>query len=141
MNIYVVTPNTTVNYAAEELKKYLTMMRPESGAVDVVYGDGEDGFRLGLMQDFGLDVSDAEDTFLDDILYIDTDGKGGIIAGDNYRSVLISVYEYLKKQGAMWLFPGVDGEYIPEVDELTPVKYRYKPSGVSDFILASCPLC
>ena len=128
MNIYVVTPNTTVNYAAEELKKYLTMMRPECGTVDVVYGDGEDGFRLGLMKDFGLDVSDAEDTFLDDILYIDTDDKGGIIAGDNYRSVLLAVYEYLKKQGAMWLFPGVDGEYIPEVDELTPVKYRYKPS-------------
>ena len=128
MNIYIVSQNTTVNYAAEELKKYLTMMRPERGTINVVYGDGDDGFRLGLMQDFGLDVSDAEDTSLDDILYIDTNSEGGIIAGDNYRAVLLSVYEYLKKQGAKWLFPGLDGEFIPELEELAPVNYRYKPS-------------
>ncbi|MBQ8584581.1 MAG: DUF4838 domain-containing protein, partial [Clostridia bacterium] len=81
----------------------------------------------GLMQDFGLDVSDAENTELDDILYIDCDECGGIIAGDNPRSVLLSVYEYLRQNGCRWLYPGVDGEYIPMKD-IVPVKYRHKPS-------------
>ena len=128
MKIYVESVSVTSVYAAEELKKYLMMMRPERGVVEIVLGHGEDGFRLGLMQDFGLDVSDVQDVTLDDILYIETDSEGGIIAGDNPRSILLSVYDYLRKQGAVWLFPGVDGEFIPEVDELKPVFSRFKPS-------------
>ena len=123
-----ITSNSTVDYAAEELKKYLRMMMPEGGDVKIAYDpDAKDGFRLGLMQDFGLDVSDAENPELDDILYIDCDEKGGIIAGSNPRSVLLSVYEYFRQMGCRWLFPGVDGEYIPMKD-ITPVKYRFKPS-------------
>lgn len=123
-----VAASETVDYAAEELKKYIRMMRPEGGDVKISY-DRESlcGFRLGLMSDFGLDTSDAEDIFLDDIIYIDCDADGGIIAGSNQRSVLLAVYEYLRQEGCRWLFPGVDGEYIP-MKELSPVKYRYKPS-------------
>ena len=33
------------------------------------------------MQDFALDVSDAQDPALDDIVYIETQETGGIIAG------------------------------------------------------------
>ena len=117
-----------IDFAAEELKKYLRMMMPEGGDVKIAYApDARDGFRLGLMQNFGLDVSDAEDTELDDIVYIDTDEKGGIIAGSNPRSVLLAVYEYFRQMGCRWLFPGVDGEYIP-MKNITPVKYRFKPS-------------
>lgn len=123
-----ITSNSTVDYAAEELKKYLRMMMPEGGDVEICYNpQAKDGFRLGLMQDFGLDVSDVEDTELDDILYIDCDEKGGIIAGDNPRSVLLSVYEYFRQNGCRWLFPGTDGEYIPTQD-IVPVKYRHAPS-------------
>ena len=122
------TSASAVDFAAEELKKYLRMMMPEGGDVKIAYNPGaKDGFRLGLMQDLGLDVSDAEDTELDDILYIDCDTNGGIIAGDNPRSVLLSVYEYLRQNGCRWLFPGVDGEYIP-MQDIVPVKYRHKPS-------------
>ena len=120
--------NSATDFAAEELKKYLRMMMPEGGDVKIAYNPkATDGFRLGLMQDFGLDVSDALDTELDDILYIDCDTEGGIIAGSNPRSVLLSVYEYLRQMGCRWLFPGVDGEYIPMKD-ITPVKYRHKPT-------------
>ena len=64
-----ITSNSTVDFAAEELKKYLRMMMPEGGDVKISYNpDARDGFRLGLMQDFGLDVSDAEEPLLDDIL-------------------------------------------------------------------------
>ena len=123
-----ITSNSVIDFAAEELKKYLRMMMPEGGDVKIAYNpEATDGFRLGLMQDFGLDVSDAENTELDDILYIDTDERGGIIAGSNPRSVLLSVYEYFRQMGCRWLFPGVDGEYIP-MKNITPVKYRHKPT-------------
>ena len=123
-----ITSNSTVDYAAEELKKYLRMMMPEGGDVKIAYApDAKDGFRLGLMQDFGLDVSDVEEPELDDILYIDCDERGGIIAGDNPRSVLLAVYEYLRQNGCRWLMPTVDGEYIP-MQDIKPVKYRFAPS-------------
>jgi hypothetical protein len=126
--IYKQSAFSAVDYAAEELRKYLRMMMPECGNVDVKYDtEAKVGFRLGLMQDFGLDVSDAQDTELDDIIYIDTDSQGGIIAGDNPRSVLIAVYEYFRQNGCRWLFPGVDGEFIP-MQEIKPVKLRHKPT-------------
>ena len=127
--IYKTSLSSPVDYAAEELRKYLHMMQPEYGVSTIAYlADADKGFCLGLMQDFGLDISDAEDPLLDDIIYIDTTENGGIIAGDNPRSVLLAVYEYLRRQGCRWLFPGVDGEYIPVLDKLKPVQYRHMPS-------------
>ena len=128
MKISIFTLNPVVAFAASELKKYLRMMMPEGGDIELSLSPLDSGLRLGLMQDAGLDVSDAEDVALDDILYIDTDENGGIIAGDNPRSVLLAVYEYLRRNGCRWLFPGPDGEYVPEVESLKAVSYRHKPS-------------
>jgi hypothetical protein len=126
--IYKISQASAIDYAAEELRKYLRMMMPECGNIEIKYDTGaRDGFRLGLMQDFGLDVSDAEELDLDDILYIDCDTEGGIIAGSNPRSVLLSVYEYLRQNGCRWLFPGVDGEFIP-MQDIKAVKYRHTPT-------------
>ena len=112
--IFKITAHSVVDFAAEELKKYLRMMMPEAGDVSIAYNPtATEGYRLGLMSDFGLDTSEAEDLALDDILHIDTDAKGGIIAGSNPRSVLLAVYRFLYKNGCRWLYPGVDGEYIP----------------------------
>ena len=123
--IYKITSNPTVDYAAEELKKYLRMMMTECGEIPISYSpDATDGFRIGFMSDFGLDTSDAEKPDLDDIVYIDTDAEGGIIAGTNPIATLIAVYRYLKALGCRWLFPGIDGEWIPEISAPTPVKYR-----------------
>lgn len=127
IKINKITLNETVDFASGELKKYLRMMMPDVGNVEISYDpQAKDGFRLGLMQDFGLDVSDANDTDLDDIIYIDTVGLSGIIAGDNPRSVLLAVYEYLRQNGCRWLFPGKDGEHIP-IKSVDTVKYRHKP--------------
>ncbi len=124
MNIYKITSNPVVDFAAEELKKYLWMMMPEGGAITVSYApNAKDGFRLGLMSDFGIDTSEAENVELDDILHIDTEADGGIIAGSNPRSVLLAVYRYLTINGCRWLFPGIDGEYIP-VKDVEPTKYH-----------------
>ena len=122
------TSNETVDFAAIELKKYLRMMMPECGNVKIAYDpNATDGFRLGLMQDLGLDVSDAKDTELDDVMYINTTSNGGIIAGDNPRAVLLAVYEFLRQNGCRWLFPGVDGEYIP-MKMVDAVSYRHAAS-------------
>ena len=123
-SINKITSNPTVDFAAEELKKYLRMMMPDSGEIVIKYAPGAtDGFRLGLMADFGIDTSEAEDLDLDDILHIDTDEMGGIIAGSNPRSVLLAVYKYLTINGCRWLFPGIDGEFIP-VKDVEATKYH-----------------
>ena len=119
-----ITSNHTVDFAAEELKKYLRMMMPRCGEIDISYSpEAKDGFRLGIMSDFGLDTSEAEDLYLDDIIHIDCDEKGGIIAGSNPRSVLLAVYRYLTINGCRWLFPGIDGEFIP-VKDIEAVSYH-----------------
>ncbi|MBE6644348.1 MAG: DUF4838 domain-containing protein [Ruminococcaceae bacterium] len=119
-----ITSNNVVDFAAEELKKYLRMMMPRCGEIEINYApDAKDGFRLGVMSDFGLDTSESDDITLDDILHIDTDECGGIIAGSNLRSVLLAVYRYLTINGCRWLFPGIDGEYIP-IKDVEPTKYH-----------------
>ena len=123
--IYKVSEASPIDCAAEELKKYLRMMDPDGGDVLIACGEGDgEGYRLGLMTELGLDVSDVKDPELDDVIYIKTDTRGGIIAGSNPRSVLIAVYEFLRRNGCRWLFPGVDGEYIP-TKALEPVDYRH----------------
>ena len=81
-----------IDFAAEELKEYLRMMMPRCGEIAICYNpEAKDGFRLGLLEDFGLPC-EAEDVVLDDIVHIDTDLEGGILAGSNPRSVLFAVY-------------------------------------------------
>ena len=122
--IYKITSNPVVDFAAEELKKYLRMMMPRCGEIIISYDpNATEGFRLGLMEAFCLDVSEAEEQDLDDIIHIDTDENGGIISGNNPRSVLLAVYKYLTINGCRWLFPGVDGEFIP-IKGIEPVKYH-----------------
>ncbi|MBO4931944.1 MAG: hypothetical protein J6I42_07150, partial [Clostridia bacterium] len=117
-----------IDFAAEELKKYLRMMMPSCGDIAIVYApDAADGFRLGLLDDFALDTSDVDDPVLDDIVQIIADKNGGILAGSNPRSVLFAVYRYLKENGCRWLYPGVDGEFIP-IANVQPVEYRHKAS-------------
>ena len=122
--IFKITSDPVVDFAAEELKKYLRMMMPRCGEIIISYDPhAKSDFRLGLMENFGLDTSEAEEQDLDDIIHIDTDENGGIIAGNNPRSVLLAVYKYLTINGCRWLFPGVDGEYIP-IKGIEPVKYH-----------------
>ena len=122
--IYKIASNPVVDFAAEELKKYLRMMMPRCGEIIISYDpEAKEGFRLGLMENFGLDTSEAEEQDLDDIIHIDTNEQGGIIAGNNPRSVLLAVYKYLTINGCRWLFPGVDGEFIP-IKGIEPVKYH-----------------
>ena len=112
-----------LDFAAEELKKYLWMMMPECGNTPISLNpEAKDGFRLGLLEDFGL-PNEAKDPVREDIVHVDTDENGGILAGSNVRSVLFAVYRFLRLNGCRWLFPGIDGEYIPR-KAIEPQKYH-----------------
>lgn len=112
--IYKLSLSEPVDFAASELKKYLRTMMPDCGEIDIAYDPkATDGFRLGLLEEFGL-PNEAEDPDLDDIVHIETTEEGGILAGSNPRSVLFAVYRFLKENGCRFLFPGTDGEYIPK---------------------------
>ncbi len=114
-----------IDFAAEELKKYLRMMMPECGDIPIFYNPkAQGGFRLGLLEDFGME-NEAEDPMLDDVVHIETSELGGILAGSNSRSVLFSVYRFLRLNGCRWLYPGIDGEYIP-MQSITAQKYHKK---------------
>ena len=90
--ILKITSHTTVDFAAEELKKYLRMMMPRCGEIPVAYTpDAQDGFRLGLMADFGLDTSDAEDVLLDDIIYLDTDETAYLLQAASINFSILSI--------------------------------------------------
>ncbi len=121
--IFKLRADTVFDFAAEELKKYLRMMMPEAGDFAICYDpQAKEGFRLGLLEDFGLE-SEAEDPVLDDVVHVDADACGGILAGSNPRSVLFAVYRFFKENGCRWLYPGIDGEYIP-LKDLQPVFYH-----------------
>ncbi len=121
--IFKLQAHHVVDFAAEELKKYLRMMMPECGDPVITYDPAaKTGFRLGLLQDFGL-PSEAADPLLDDVVHIDTTTQGGILAGSNPRSILFAVYRFFKCNGCRWLYPGIDGEYIP-LQDIVPVQYH-----------------
>ena len=121
--IYKLSLSEPVDFAANELKKYLRMMMPDCGGITIAYNPkATDGFRLGLLEDHGL-PNEAADPVLDDIVHIETTEDGGILAGSNPRSVLFAVYRLLKLNGCRFLLPGTDGEYIPR-KSLTPQSYH-----------------
>lgn len=123
MHIFKIRSDHTIDFAAEELKKYLRMMMPEQGDIAIGTDPGAlDGFRLGLLSDFGIPFAGKDPKF-DDVVHIDADARGGILAGSNPRSVLFAVYRLLKCNGCRFFYPGPEGEYIPR-KQLTPTRYH-----------------
>ena len=130
MNLNVSSYNETVIYAAGELRKYLKMMFPD---IHSKIGSFPGAISVGTFAELGVcpKLENAEDGY--DVIYIETKGEAGFISGNTPRATLLAVYEYLRRQGCRWLFPGVDGEYIPTPDALTDVsctlKAPYKIAG------------
>ena len=126
LTIKKVRANEVIDHAAQELRKYLRMMMPECGDVKISFDpEAKEGFRLGLLEDFNLPTDEAEDPALDDVIHVDCTPEGGILAGSNPRSVLFAVYRFLRENGCRWLYPGVDGDYVP-MKNIEAVKYHKK---------------
>ena len=123
--IFKYTNHPTVDFAAEELKRYLRMMMPRCGEITICSDERDgDGFVLALCSDIGIDLPETSSPELDDVIVINTNPRGGIIAASNPRALLIAVYEFLRQNGCEWLAPGIDGEFIPVIDSLSAVNYR-----------------
>ena len=52
----------------------------------------------------------------DDAVVVRIKDGAGWIAGVNERSVLLGVYRFLNQLGCRWVRPGIDGEFIPQID-------------------------
>jgi hypothetical protein len=108
----------TIDYAGEELVKYLAEITSNSHDFKIVteeYESGleKEGLYLGHLSDFKLDhYFKLKDLDLDDAVYIDIKEGRGIIAGSNSRSVLLAVYRFLTEAGCRWIRPGKNGEII-----------------------------
>jgi len=128
MKIILKERNETLEYAADELKKYITAMSRGKILPKVTEStEADEGITLALLSELSLDESDLDDPFIDDIIDIDISDGVGYIAGSNERSILMGVYKYCASLGCRYLRPGPDGDYIPKADVMHHAfKYRKK---------------
>jgi len=114
MNIILakIENNKTINYALDELVRYL---KKTDGNlfIDARVYDAVDISRKDIIW-IGLDGSvEASE---DDEIRIDVKNAGGIITGSNERAVLIAVYRFMYELGCRWIKPGIEGEIIPKLN-------------------------
>jgi len=117
--IYVVGSDEVVRFAAEDLARYLSKMTGIRHNVTTADVDTpEDGIYLSTVD--GLSEFDVhalcEKSELDDTIVLKTLWEKLFITGSNPRSVLFATYHYLELLGAEWLWPGEDGEVLPEIE-------------------------
>ncbi len=127
----------TVAYAADELIKYLKAADTTAMIEHTVYDDYDETVKnvlwLGTSDKFNSFLPAVDDAELDDAAYISVKDYSGIITGTNNRSVLISVYRFLKELGFAFIRPGDDGDIVPaltvdkcnvEVNEVPSYRHR-----------------
>ena len=103
-------PHQTLSLAAQELGSYLEqMLRAEPGqfvvSLDVQSREGNDAFQIAMTT------------------------EGGTITGNNPRSVLLGVYDYLHHLGCRFLTPVKETEVIPRINrDQLPARYEKQAS-------------
>ncbi len=102
--------NETVVFATKEVARLIGEM-DRSVTVEIRrYAEKDPEVKNALW--VGLDGSiEASD---DDRIYIKTENGQGVIGGSNERSVLFSAYRFMQELGCRYLYPGRDGEKIPQ---------------------------
>jgi len=114
----------TVNFAVEELYKYLKKIDSDSiveiCTFDKYTKEVENVIWVGMDSSFESEMPSVADKTLDDAILVDITNMSGVISGNNPRAVLIAVYRFLKELGCAWVRNSSDGEIIPEYT-LTPV--------------------
>ena len=103
--------NKTVSYATEELGRYLKKI-DKTLFIDQRTYEAYDNSVQNVIW-VGLNGQVKENSRDDEILINVKDGVG-IITGSNERAVLIAAYRFLRELGCRWLYPGPDGEFIPQ---------------------------
>lgn len=124
-----------VDFAASELKKYMSLMDSTKEYVimsfDKYDSSSENIIWLGESDSFLS--PEVENPELDDAIAIDIHNCSGYITGSNSRSILIGVYRFLSELGCAFVRPGSDGEIIPkkslenaEVSVFEAASYRHR---------------
>ena len=99
----------TVKFACSELCRYLCGMDGELTIAESLY---EEYCEVPGVLWIGLNGSVPASE--EDEIRISVSGGSGIITGSNERAVLIAAYRFLRELGCDWLFPGPDGETVPQ---------------------------
>ena len=113
MYLILCSAHETVQFAAEELKEYLS----KAGLFDVCIlpeaaADPQTpSLYLGTAKD--LPSGSLSEDPLDDAFHIQIDAGAGYICGSNPRSVLLGVYALLRKLGFDWPSPQTE-VYLPD---------------------------
>ena len=96
MIVKTISNNETILFAADELKKYLSLI------------------DHNISKDFNITLDLLNKTNEEiDTIHVNITNTGGIIFGSNPRSILFGVYQYLEALGVRWVRHGEDGEYLP----------------------------
>jgi len=101
--------DATVSYAVDELVRCLKAMDSTLFIEQRSYESKDESLKNILW--IGLDGT-VETAELDEI-FIDVKDGRGLITGSGNRAVLIAVYRFLYELGCRFLFPGDEGEYLP----------------------------
>jgi len=129
--------NQTVEFAVQELQRYLKQMDPKL-MIDVLRTETvEPSFRdiiwVGCDASFADMLPEVTDPALDDGYSIEIRDRTGHIAGTNCRSVLLAAYRFLRELGCSWVRPGAEGDRIPskvienlEVSVKDAASYRHR---------------
>jgi len=121
VNIHILQTEPAVKLAGNELARCLRQMTGRQ--MEVVEG-GKPGpqpdIYLGTAESLGemADLPEVDDFRWDDAYVLRSVGESLVIAGVNPRSVLMGAYGYLRKLGAEWLWPGEDGEVLPQIEQV-----------------------
>ena len=104
--------NATIQFAAEEFIRLMKKLDPAATAAVCDPNDLSEAQILFI----GKCDSPVDDPIIDDGIAIDVKNCAGRICGVNERSVLIAVYRFFREAGCVFVRPGKDGEFIPQLD-------------------------
>ncbi|MBR2043177.1 MAG: DUF4838 domain-containing protein [Clostridia bacterium] len=123
--------NETIDFASKEIARLIKAMDKNSIFEIRRYEQKDTSLENVLW--IGLDGS--VEASKDDHIYIKVENGQGIISGSNERSVLFSAYRFMTELGCRFLYPGKEGEKIPQkaldysdltvdVDEVPSYRHR-----------------
>ena len=108
----------TVDFAATELKRYLTKIDATNDYILMSCrkydAERKDVLWVGCSSE--LPLPKVKDSKYDDAISICVKKNAGYITGANPRSVLIAAYRFLRELGCAFIRPGADGEVIPSYE-------------------------
>ena len=99
----------TVSFALDELCRLIKAMDKTVVLDKRRYDSFDESLQNIIWVGMGF-TEEAEQDFV----YIDVKDGAGVISGSNLCSVLIAVYRFMTELGCRFLYPGKDGEKIPQ---------------------------